>query len=361
MTGSPAGRDTETRLIAALTDTARRNLPDATLPPPFRPDSSLGRSPERISSWTVPILVAAVVVALTVGALALTRRGQQHSAPPAGTGPSTFVTLRSRTAGLSAAELAKARQIISARAAALGAVNADVRIAGPDEITASLPGVSAGDVGDLGAVDALSARPLIVPPVPLATRSPGPAAPSHAPRTVDQWRSLGFVPPKDAAAYNALSASRRSAVQAVVNAWDCTDLPLDRAGAPIVSCDRDRTSKYLLGTAIISGSDVRSATTQAPIGSVGWQVFVSLTAGGQQRWTGYTVQHNVSVQPIAIANQVATVLDGVVVIASTIQETIVGDTSIASGLDQRSATALAANLTAGSLPAPFEVVSIRSR
>jgi preprotein translocase subunit SecD len=200
---------------------------------------------------------------------------------------------------------------------------------------------------------------LIVPPVPLATRSPGPAAPSHAPRTVDQWRSLGFAAPKDATAYNALSASQRSAVQAVVNAWDCTDLPLDRAGAPMVACDRDRTTKYLLGAAIISGNDVRSATTEAPIGSVGWQVFVSLTADGQHRWTGYTAQHNEGVHPADLANVVATVLDGVVVVASAIQETIVGVTSIADGFDQRSATALAANLTGGVLPAPFEVVSIQ--
>ena len=155
---------------------------------------------------------------------------------------------------------------------------------------------------------------------------------------VDQWKSLGFAPPKDAAAYSALSTSQRSAVQAVLNDWDCRDLPLDQAGAPIVACDRDRASKYLLGTAIISSKDVRSADIGAPTGSFGWQVFVGLTAAGQLRWAGYTAQHNESDHPGAMANVVADTLDGVVVAASTIQSTIVGDTSIADGFDQRSAT-----------------------
>jgi len=356
-----ASHDLETRLIAALTDTARRNLSDATPVPPLRPSDLPDRRTGRVRPWAVPMLAAAVVVAITVGALVLTNHGRRSSAPPAGKTSGTYVILRAHTKGLSAAGLARARQVIKARAAALGATNADVRIAGPDEITAFLPGVTANKVGALGTVDALEARPLIVPPVPLASKSPGPAAPSHATRTVDQWRSLGFSPPKDAAAYTALSASQRIAVLAVVNAWDGTDLPRERPGAPIVTCDRDRTSRYLLGPAIISGNDVRSATTQAPIGSVGWQVFVSLSAAGQQRWTGYTAQHNESDHPGALANEVADIVDGVVVVASTIQETIVGDTSIASGFDQQSATTLAANLTAGQLPAPFDVISIQGR
>jgi preprotein translocase subunit SecD len=361
MTTRTDSRDLETRLIAALSDTARRNLPDATAVTPFRPASSASRSAGPIRSWAVPVLAAAIVVTLAVSALVLTGRDRRSSAPPASKVPETLITLRSRTAGLSTAELERARQIINARAAALGAANADVRIVGPDEITASLPGVAASAVGDLGAADVLGVRPLIVPPVPLASRSPGPVAPSHAPRPVDQWTALGFAPPKDAAAYNALGTSRRSAVQAVINDWDCTNLPLDRAGAPIVACDRDGTDKYLLGPVILSGNDVRSARVGALAGSVGWQVFVSLTAFGQQRWSGYTAQHNESAQPGAIANQVATTLDGAVIIASTVQETITGDTSIASGLDQRAATALAANLTSGSLPAAFDLVAIQSR
>jgi preprotein translocase subunit SecD len=361
MTEPTGSRGIETRLIAALTDTARRNLSDATPVPPLRPGNRPARPTGRIRPWAVPVLVAVVVVALTVGAVAVLRGEQRHPAPPAGTTPGVSVTLRSHTGGLSAAALDKARQTISARAVALGAANADVRIVGPDEITAFLPGLTAADVSDLGAADVMQFRALIVSPVPLASRSPGPAAPSQAARLVDQWKSLGFAPPTDAAAYDALSAGQRSAVQAVVNKWDCTNLPLDRAGSPIVACDRDRTSKYLLGPAIISGNDVRSAKVGAPTGPAGWQVYVDLTAPGQQRWTGYTVQHNESDQPGAMANQVATTLNGVVIVASTIQSVITGTTSIASGFDQRSATALAANLTAGSLPAAFDVVAVQNR
>jgi preprotein translocase subunit SecD len=361
MTEPTGNRGIETRLIAALTDTAQRNLADATPVPPLRPSNLPARPTGRVRAWTVPVLVAVVVVALTVGAVAVLRGGQQHAAPPAGATPGVFVTLRSHTGGLSAAELDKARQIISARAAARGAANAELRVVGPDEITAFLPGLTAADVSDLGAADVMQFRALIVSPVPLASRSPGPAAPSHAPQPVDPWKSLGFAPPTDAAAYDALSTSQRSAVQAVVNKWDCTNLPLDRASSPILACDRDGTSKYLLGPAIISGGDVRSAQVGAPTGSVGWQVYVDFTAAGQQRWTGYTTQHNESEQPGAMANQVATTLNGVVIVASTVLSTITGTTSIAGGFDQRSATALAANLTAGALPAAFDVVSIQNR
>jgi preprotein translocase subunit SecD len=375
MTVPPSSKNTETRLIAALTDTARRNLPDATMPPPFRSPVSSENAPRRplgrIGPWTVPALVAAVVVALTIGALALPNRGQQRSVPPAGKAPATFVTLRARSEGLSAAELEKARQIIIARAAGLGAANADVQIVGTDEITAYLPGVAAADVGALVAADALLFRPLIIDPVsapapgtPTAgtsTAAPSTAVPGAA-RLVDQWKSLGFAPPKDATAFNALSPSQQGAVRAVVSGWNCGSRPLDRVDAPIVACDQERTAKYLLGPAIFPSDQVRSARASAPIpGAPEWQVIVSLTASGQRQWASYTAQHNLAVHPVDMANQVADTVNSQVVVASTIQSTINGDTAIAGNFTQRSATMLAASLNGGALPAPFDVISIQRR
>lgn len=358
MSGPTDRRDLETRLVAALADTARRNLPDATPAPAFRPDGT----PGRIRTWTVPVLAAAVVVALTVSALVLTHHWRLSSAPPAGPTSGSLVTLKARTAGLSAPELDQARRIIGARATALGARNADVRIAGPDQITAFLPGVPAARAGGLGVVDALQFRPLIAAPIPVSATSPTPSSPSQAPRVVDQWKSLGFPPPKDVAAYLALNQIQQQAVQAVLNGWDCADLPVDSAAAPIVACDQNRTTKYLLGAAVVSGNDVRSAVASAPtVAGVPWQVIVDLTTDGQQRWTGYTSQHNESDHPGQLANQVATTLDGTVAVVSTVQSTIAGSTSIDGSFDQHAATALAANLGAGILPAPFDIVSIQSR
>ena len=65
--------------------------------------------------------------------------------------------------------------------------------------------------------------------------------------------------------------------------------------------------------------------------------------------------------PGADANVVADVLDGDVLVASTIQETINGTTQVTSNFTQRSATLLADSITGGALPAPFDVVSVQPR
>jgi preprotein translocase subunit SecD len=307
--------------------------------------------------------VAAVVVAFAVGGVVLTNRGQDNRTA-SGNSPAggTFVTLRAR-APLSAAELEQARQIISARAAGLGASNAEVHVLGSNEITAFLPGVAAKDVGDLVAVAAFEFRPLIVAPVSVpAPKSSATAAPGSATRIVDQWKSLAFAPPKDAAAYNALSATQRSAVQAVLHGWECGDAPLDRADTPIVACDQSRTTKYLLGAAIVSSEDVQTALASPPtLSAFDWQVIVGLTGAGQRRWTGYTAQHNESVHPGDLTNEFACTLDGNVLVASTIESTINGVTAIAGNFTQRSAILLAGSITGGALPAPFDVVSVQSR
>jgi preprotein translocase subunit SecD len=361
--------DLETRLVAALTDTARRNLPEGTAVPPLRRPVAFSDSRSRpaglIRAWTVPALVAVVVVALAVGVVVLTHRGQDRG-PQAATGgrSGTFVTLRARSAGLGAADLARARQIISARAAGLGAVKADVRVVGANEITAFLPGVTAANVAGLGAVDALEFRPLIVDPIsssaPKASSTP---APGTAARVVDPWKSLGFTPPKDAAAYNALGATRRGAVRAVLTGWNCGNSSLDRADAPIVACDLGRTEKYLLGPAIVTSNEISAGRPIAPdLSQRQWTVVVSFGTAGQRRWTDYTAKHNESEHSGELANVVAFTLDGEVLVASTIQSTINGDTSLVGNFDQQGATSLAANLTAGgTLPVPFDVVSIRSR
>lgn len=357
----------ETRLVAALTDTARRNLPAATAVPPFRravASSDSGRRPAGpIRAWTVPALVAVVVVALAVGVVVLTNRGQHHGSQAARGQSGTFVTLRARSAGLNAAELEKARQIISARAAGLGAPNADVQVVGSKEITAFLPGVAAKDVGDLVAVDAFEFRPLIVDAVTApASPTAGSAAPGGARPAVDPWKSLGFRPPRDAGGYSALGTARQDAVRAVLHGWNCADVPLDRADTPMVACDQSRTVKYLLGAAIISGRDVQAASASPPARSAfQWQVIVGLKAAGQQRWTDYTAKHNENEHPGDLANQFACTLNGQVLMASTIQSTIIGDTAIVGNFTQRSATVLAGSITAGALPVPFDVVSIRSR
>jgi len=358
----------ESRLTAALADTARRNLPDATVPPPFRRPAGPYRSPNRrswwIRPWALPALAAAVVVAVTVTAVALANRGRPATHPvPAGTTSGSFITLRAG-APLSAAQLDRVRQILIARAEALGASDGEVAVVGTQEITLSLPGMAPADVGDLGAPYALQFRPMISNSTVTAfspSPSPSPESSSASRRVIDQWRSLGFSPPKDLAAYTALSPAQQHAVQAVVKNWDCRNAPLDLPGAPIVACDQTHTDKYLLGAAIVTSDQIQGGTVvdQSTLGGHGWGVFVSLRPAGQQQWTGYTAQHNEQAHPTETANVVADVLDGDVLMVSTIQETINGDTEIVNNFSHRDATRLAGFLSAGVLPVPFDVVSVR--
>jgi preprotein translocase subunit SecD len=345
----------EARLSAALADTARRNLSDTTALPPFRPAGSSSR----IKPWLVPALAAAVVIALTVGSLLVLRRQPQSAAPAGGRG--TSITLRAHSGGLSAADLAKARQVIKARAMALGAKDPDVRITGPDEITAFLPGVAAGQVGALGTVDAYQVRPFVI----MLIGSKSPLLPSgRPPQVIDQWKSLGFAPPKDSVAYRALSPAQQHAVGAVITNWDCHNLPLDRADAPIVTCD-PRGGKYLLGPPILTGKDVRSSavvTPPTPQNPPRTEVSVILSAAGQQRWKAYAAQHNRTLHPADMANLVANLLDyRVAQLYLTDDGTKTGDMVIWSGDSTEKVDAtLAANLTGGPLPAPFDLVSVRS-
>src|SRR6185437_14934162 len=143
---------------------------------------------------------------------------------------------------------------------------------------------------------------------------------------------------------------------------NCDNPPLDRADTPMVACDQSRTTKYLLGPALIDNKDVRAAYTSAPLVSVGWQVFLRLSPAAQNRWASYTASHNEQVHPGDLTNVIASTLDGVVVVAATVQETINGGyTSFTEGLSSLAADQLAANLTGGTLPAPFDLASMTSR
>lgn len=357
--------DIESRLTAALTDTARRNLPDATVPPPFRQPAGAYRSPSRRSwwlrSWALPALAAAVVVAVTVSAVALANRGRPAThRVPGGTTSGLFVTLRAR-APLSAAELDRARQVIIARAVALGARGGEVRVVGSEEITATLPGLAASDVTDLGAVGDFQLRPLVIGAYGPPTSQPaGPTATTGgARRTVDPFSSLGFPPPTDTAAWRALSVVQKNAVQDMLERWDCADAAPGQADALTVLCEGGRL-KYLLGPAIVTSKDVQSTAVTPYPGPAGWQLSVNLQAAAQQRWNSYTAQHNQQADLDDPANNWVATVDGKVVQSHMTRKASNGAPAIWYTPDKRSETRLAANLTGGVLPAPFDVVSVRN-
>ncbi len=351
--------DLEPRLVAALRDTGRRNLPDAVPVPTFQPNRVVEQSTGRIRNWALPVLAAAVVVAVAV-ALILPNRKHYSSLPPAH-GPGTLITLRAHTGKPSLAELKQARQVIRARAVALGAKDPDVRIVGQDEIAAFLPEVSAADVGQLGMVDAYQVRPFIInwtlaPKWPISV----PVIPD--PPVIDQWKSLGFTPPKDSAGYWALSKDQQDAIRAVITHWNCSDKPLNRPEQPIVACDA-LANKYLLGPVILTGDDIQSSVVvqMGPATAARHSaITINLSTTGQLRWAAYRTQHPWPVSPHDVSNGVADLLDDSVAVSYNTQSSLKGDLQLPSDTTTRKVgPGLAANLTGGALPAQFDLVSVR--
>jgi preprotein translocase subunit SecD len=190
--------------------------------------------------------------------------------------------------------------------------------------------------------------------------STGTAATSSAPAAsntpIDQWANLGFSPPTTPAALAALNATQAAAVQAVVTNWNCNDVPKDVASLPLVTCDTTDSSKYLLGPVIVPGSQVSSASAQAPdatTGSLGWAVNLTLKSSGEAAWATYTSEHNFGKDSSDPGATVAFTLDSQVIEASQIQSTINGSTQITGTFTQTTATDLADSLKFGALPISF--------
>ncbi|MBE1491436.1 SecDF P1 head subdomain-containing protein [Plantactinospora soyae] len=131
----------------------------------------------------------------------------------------------------------------------------------------------------------------------------------------------------------------------------------DAADQRSAACDRSSPSnKYLLAPASLSGEDIKEAT--ASLESYGdWVIRLSFLPAGQQRWTELT--RTVSTGTGG-TNQLAIVVDGVVVSAPTVQDVLTGDTQISGGFTQAGARALASQLRSGALPVVLRIVDLAS-
>jgi len=200
-------------------------------------------------------------------------------------------------------------------------------------------------------------------PTPSSTPTPS-ATPTTAANPnilIDQWANLSaggkpFAPPTDAASLQKLTQPQQQALAAVISGWNCTNHPKDVPDKPLIACDVAHAQKYLLGPVIVKGTELKSARAAAPgttPGQVQWEVNLSLKTTGQAQWAKYTSQHNEKANPGDVANLVAYTLDSEVIEASTISETINGDTRMTGSFTQKSAQGLANSLKYGALPLTF--------
>jgi preprotein translocase subunit SecD len=133
---------------------------------------------------------------------------------------------------------------------------------------------------------------------------------------------------------------------------------LDDTGTGGAACDRERTTKYLLDVAKVTGTDLAAVDAQLDQGR--WVVNLRFTAAGQPKWTELTREVMNDGQRNGENGAVGVLLDNEVLTAPQIQSVITGEASISGGdLDNRQRTeALAATLSHGALPLRLVITSM---
>lgn len=128
---------------------------------------------------------------------------------------------------------------------------------------------------------------------------------------------------------------------------------LDDPTQPMVSCDRDGFLKYLLAPAQVLGTDVSGAqAVYDATTTLGWYVSLDFSSEGGKKFAEVTADIVNFPTP---QNQLAIVLDGLVVSAPRINEAITGgQAQITGDFTQLEAQDLANVLKYGSLPLAFE-------
>jgi preprotein translocase subunit SecD len=128
---------------------------------------------------------------------------------------------------------------------------------------------------------------------------------------------------------------------------------VDRPGDYIAACSEDGSTKYLLGPAVIEGTDITDATAGTMQATGEWVVNLDFNSSGSATWGTYTTAN--------VGNQVAITLDGKVISAPRINGAINGgSTQITGSFNQASATELANQLKYGALPLTFTQANAQS-
>ncbi|MCZ2847709.1 protein translocase subunit SecD [Modestobacter sp. VKM Ac-2978] len=298
----------------------------------------------------------------------------------------TTVTLAARTPDGQAPDqedLELARQIIEQRVNGLGVAEAEVVTEGDSNIVISVPGDDGERARELGATAQLRFRPVLGGPEPAAAADPeatdpaatdpaatDPAAtdPATDPESTDPESTdpAATDPAADPAATDpaatepavadpdAPAVTQEEAIAEYATlTCDTTTTEIDQPDSFIAACSDDGTAKFLLGPAVIEGTDVADATSGTEVGTGEWVVNLDFTSAGSAAWAEYTTAN--------VGNNVAITLDGRVVSAPTINSAIAGGTTqITGSFDQAAATELANQLRYGALPLTFSEATAQS-
>ena len=299
---------------------------------PNKPVKTTGR-PVRALAILAVLVIGLLATALIQGAtsvrLGLDLRG------------GTSVTLQPRASNdsnkITSEAIDQAVSIIRQRVNSLGVAESEVTAQGSGtnrQIVISVPGDSGRRVVDLvGQTAELRFRQVLAENSALTANDTTTAATPAA----------GVTPEINAkfAALNCANPTSRQGTGA--------DAPTDT----IVACSRSGASKYILGPAEVLGRQVSKATAGIDQqGASGWYVLLTFNGEGTKAFGNITARVTSLASP---RNQVAIVLDGLVVSAPVIREAIPsGNAQITGSFTQTEAQDLANVLKYGALPLAFD-------
>jgi len=235
--------------------------------------------------------------------------------------------------------ISQAVEIIRQRVNSLGVAESEVAAQGSGtnrQIVISVPGETGEKIVELvGQTAELRFRQVLVEAAPNAVSISGDTQTVTLPNGVTPELSAKFA---------ALDCTNRVNLQG-----GSTESP----DVAVVSCDRGGTGKYILAPAQVLGNMVSKATAAIDQqGAAGWYVSLDFNGEGATKFGALTS----SVTGLAAPqNQVAIVLDGLVVSAPRINEAINGGSAqITGSFSQQEASNLANVLKYGALPLAFD-------
>lgn len=123
----------------------------------------------------------------------------------------------------------------------------------------------------------------------------------------------------------------------------------------VVACSQEGDAKYVLGPSEVSGTEVDSAKANFDQQRGMWIVQMEFTGKGSKQFQAITKKLSAQQEP---QNQFAIALDGEVVSAPRVNETLSGSAEISGSFTQQSAEDLANVLSYGALPLSFKEQSV---
>ena len=350
------------------------------------------------------LIVLGVILVLLFGVMAITQSWKPKLGLDLRGGTTITLTAKATdgSGSVTSEKMAEAKSIIQQRVDGAGVGESVVTVSGSNHIIVSLPGSTKGDlVSKVGETALLRFRIVYAeqagtPPAPTPTPKPS-GTPSGKPSTTPSKSNPSVKPsssttPKGRAWSSVLGAATPSptptptaktttpvpstpvpstpavtgdplqwkpdaATQAAFTAFTCAkpknaDLP----NQPLIACNRQKTAKYLLGPAILEGTDLSDAFAGIPQQGIQWQVNLKFTGAGGNKFLNATTA--ISKLPQG-QNLFAIVLDGETISTPSVSSPIPGgQAQITGSFSEQEARDLANVLKYGALPLQFEPSSV---